>query len=119
MDEWIPNIYGGRENLEAVAFLRRMNEVLGQEMSWRLPRYAEESTAWPMVSRPPEMGGLGFHYKWNMGWMHDVLEYMHARPGASQISIINQLTLRDCSTLSPRISCCRCRMTKSCTARVR
>ena len=77
--EWVPNIYGGRENLEAVHFLRRMNEVLGQECPGAAT-YAEESTAWPSVSRPPEMGGLGFHYKWNMGWMHDVLDYMTHDP---------------------------------------
>jgi len=77
--EWIPNIYGGRENLEAVHFLRRMNEVLGQECPGA-STYAEESTAWPSVSRPPSMGGLGFHYKWNMGWMHDVLDYMTHDP---------------------------------------
>ena len=77
--EWVPNIYGGRENLEAVHFLRRMNEVLGQECPGAAS-YAEESTAWPSVSRPPSMGGLGFHYKWNMGWMHDVLNYMAHDP---------------------------------------
>ncbi len=77
--QWIPNMYGGRENLEAVAFLRRMNEVLGQEHP-SADTHAEESTAWPMVSRPPAMGGLGFHYKWNMGWMHDVLDYMAKDP---------------------------------------
>ncbi len=64
--EWIPNIYGGRENLEAVQFLRRMNEVIGKECPGAMT-YAEESTAWPSVSRPTEMGGLGFHFKWNMG----------------------------------------------------
>ena len=77
--EWIPNIYGGRENLEAVHFLRRMNEVLGTECPGATT-YAEESTSWPAVSRPPSMGGLGFHFKWNMGWMHDVLDYMHHDP---------------------------------------
>ncbi len=77
--EWLPNIYGGRENIEAVAFLRRMNEVLGQECPGAAT-YAEESTAWPLVSRPPAMGGLGFHYKWNLGWMHDVLSYMACDP---------------------------------------
>ncbi len=77
--EWIPNVFGGRENLEAVHFLRRMNEVLGQECPGAAT-YAEESTAWPSVSRPPSMGGLGFHYKWNMGWMHDVLDYMTHDP---------------------------------------
>ncbi|MEI7431210.1 MAG: 1,4-alpha-glucan branching protein GlgB, partial [Betaproteobacteria bacterium] len=77
--EWIPNVHGGRENLEAVHFLRRMNEVLGQECPGAAT-FAEESTAWPSVSRPPSMGGLGFHYKWNMGWMHDVLDYMSHDP---------------------------------------
>ena len=77
--EWIPNAYGGRENLEAVHFLRRMNEILGQECPGACT-YAEESTAWPSVSRPPSMGGLGFHFKWNMGWMHDVLDYMTHDP---------------------------------------
>ncbi len=77
--QWIPNIHGGRENLEAVHFLRRMNEVLGQECPGAAT-YAEESTAWPAVSRPPSMGGLGFHYKWNMGWMHDILDYMSHDP---------------------------------------
>ena len=77
--EWVPNIYGGRENLEAVHFIRRMNEVIGQECPGATT-YAEESTAWPSVSRPPSMGGLGLHFKWNMGWMHDVLEYMTHDP---------------------------------------
>ena len=77
--EWIPNAFGGRENLEAVHFLRRMNEVLGQECPGAAT-FAEESTAWPSVSRPPSMGGLGFHFKWNMGWMHDVLSYMTHDP---------------------------------------
>ena len=77
--EWVPNIYGGRENLESIAFLRRVNETLG-EVAPNVATFAEESTAWPMVSRPPSMGGLGFHYKWNMGWMHDVLGYMHEDP---------------------------------------
>ncbi len=77
--EWIPNVFGGRENLEAVHFLRRVNEILGQECPGAAT-YAEESTAWPAVTRPPTMGGLGFHFKWNMGWMHDVLEYMQHDP---------------------------------------
>ena len=77
--EWIPNIYGGRENIEAVHFLRRMNETLGQECP-DATTYAEESTAWPAVTRPPSMGGLGFNYKWNMGWMHDFLDYMKLEP---------------------------------------
>jgi 1,4-alpha-glucan branching enzyme len=76
---WVPNKYGGRENLEAIDFLRRFNrEVFG-----RFPRattVAEESTAWPQVSRPIEYGGLGFGYKWNMGWMHDTLNYISKDP---------------------------------------
>jgi 1,4-alpha-glucan branching enzyme len=77
--EWVPNHLGGRENLEAIDFLRRMNTVVGTERPEAIT-LAEESTAWPMVSRPPSMGGLGFHYKWNMGWMHDTLEYMKTDP---------------------------------------
>jgi len=77
--EWIPNAQGGRENLEAIAFLRRMNEVVGTERPQAVT-LAEESTAFPAVSRPPWAGGLGFHYKWNMGWMHDTLKYMARDP---------------------------------------
>ena len=77
--EWIPNIYGGNENLEAISFLRRMNElVYGQNKG--AFTCAEESTAWPMVSRPTSMGGLGFGYKWNMGWMNDTLKYISKDP---------------------------------------
>jgi len=73
--EWIPNQFGGRENLEAVALLKRFNEAVHQEHPSVLT-FAEESTAWGMVSRPTYVGGLGFDLKWNMGWMHDMLEYM-------------------------------------------
>jgi 1,4-alpha-glucan branching enzyme len=76
---WIPNKFGGRENLDAVAFLRRFNS----EVFLQYPNAttaAEESTAWPMVSRPVDWGGLGFGYKWNMGWMHDTLEYISKDP---------------------------------------
>jgi 1,4-alpha-glucan branching enzyme len=77
--EWVPNEFGGRENLEALAFLRKLNEVVygGQPGA---STFAEESTAWPQVSRPVYLGGLGFGFKWNMGWMHDILEYMHHEP---------------------------------------
>jgi len=72
--EWVPNKYGGRENLEAIDFLRRFNEKV-YELHPDVMTIAEESTAWPMVSRPTWLGGLGFGLKWNMGWMHDVLHY--------------------------------------------
>ncbi len=77
--EWIPNVFGGRENLEAIAFLKRVNEVVGVECPQAIT-LAEESTAYPAVSRPTYAGGLGFHYKWNMGWMHDTLSYMARDP---------------------------------------
>ena len=77
--EWIPNKYGGRENLEAITFLRRLNELVYAE-NVGATTFAEESTAWPMVSRPTYLGGLGFGYKWNMGWMHDTLSYMKEDP---------------------------------------
>ena len=77
--EWVPNVHGGRENLEAISFLKRMNEVVGGERPQAVT-LAEESTAFPAVSRPTYAGGLGFHYKWNMGWMHDTLSYMARDP---------------------------------------
>ncbi len=77
--EWIPNEHGGRENLEAIHFLRRMNEAIYEGFP-DTQTYAEESTAWPMVSRPTSIGGLGFGFKWDMGWMHDTLQYMQRDP---------------------------------------
>jgi len=77
--DWIPNQFGGRENLDAIAFLRRMNEAVFGEGAGATTA-AEESTAWPMVSRPTYVGGLGFGFKWNMGWMHDTLSYMSRDP---------------------------------------
>ena len=77
--EWIPNQFGGRENLEAIAFLKRMNQVVGEQRAQAVT-LAEESTAFPAVSRPTYAGGLGFHYKWNLGWMHDTLQYMARDP---------------------------------------
>ncbi|MBP7423868.1 MAG: 1,4-alpha-glucan branching protein GlgB, partial [Sulfuritalea sp.] len=77
--EWTPNVHGGRENLEAIAFLRELNEMVHADFPGALT-IAEESTAWPMVSRPTWLGGLGFSMKWNMGWMNDTLEYMAQDP---------------------------------------
>ncbi|HEY7220342.1 MAG TPA: 1,4-alpha-glucan branching protein GlgB [Candidatus Binatia bacterium] len=77
--EWIPNKYGGRENIEAIGFLRRLNEAIYRYHP-DVQTIAEESTAWPMVSRPSYAGGLGFGLKWDMGWMHDTLDYMHKEP---------------------------------------
>jgi 1,4-alpha-glucan branching enzyme len=77
--EWIPNPQGGRENLEAIGFLRRLNETVYGVLP-EIQTIAEESTAWPMVSRPTSVGGLGFGLKWDMGWMHDMLEYMQNDP---------------------------------------
>src|ERR1700704_2907435 len=77
--EWIPNVHGGRENLEAISFLQRLNtEVFGRQPG--VQTYAEESTSWPGVSRPIWLGGLGFGFKWDMGWMHDTLAYMQLDP---------------------------------------
>jgi 1,4-alpha-glucan branching enzyme len=77
--QWIANVHGGRENLEAIALLKRTNEVLGAECPGAFT-VAEESTAFPGVSAPTSAGGLGFHFKWNMGWMHDTLQYMQQDP---------------------------------------
>ena len=77
--EWLPNIYGGNENLDAMEFLRSLNITLYREHPGVLT-IAEESTAWPKVSRPTYDGGLGFGFKWNMGWMHDTLDYMSHEP---------------------------------------
>jgi 1,4-alpha-glucan branching enzyme len=77
--EWVPNEYGGREDLEAIGFLRQLNEVTHAREPGTIMA-AEESTAWPAVSRPTDAGGLGFDFKWNMGWMHDTLEYFAHEP---------------------------------------
>ncbi|HVG54347.1 MAG TPA: 1,4-alpha-glucan branching protein GlgB [Vicinamibacterales bacterium] len=78
-DEWVPNRYGGRENLEAVEFLKQLNTVTHGRAEGSMT-VAEESTSWPAVSRPTYVGGLGFTYKWNMGWMHDILQYAKEDP---------------------------------------
>jgi 1,4-alpha-glucan branching enzyme len=90
--EWIPNKYGGRENLEAIDFLRRFNLEAYKEHP-DIQTYAEESTAYPMVSRPAHLGGLGFGFKWDMGWMHDTLQYFQQNPIHRQYHH-NKLTFR-------------------------
>ncbi len=77
--EWVPNAYGGKENLEAMGFLRQLNQAIYRDHP-DTQCIAEESTAWPMVSRPTYVGGLGFGMKWNMGWMHDTLDFLHKDP---------------------------------------
>lgn len=77
--EWVPNRFGGRENLEAISFLQKLNETIYREFP-DVQTIAEESTSWPMVTRPVHVGGLGFGIKWNMGWMHDVLNYASKDP---------------------------------------
>jgi 1,4-alpha-glucan branching enzyme len=77
--EWVPNEFGGRENLEAISFIKELNEVVHRECPGAL-MIAEESTAWPAVSHPVYAGGLGFDFKWNMGWMHDTLKYFQTDP---------------------------------------
>ena len=77
--EWIPNQFGGRENLEAIEFLRKFNHITHTEFPG-VVTLAEESTAWPQVTRPPYLGGLGFSFKWNMGWMHDTLGFFKREP---------------------------------------
>ena len=88
--EWIPNQYGGRENLEAIEFLKKFNHITHTEFPGILT-IAEESTAWPLVTRPPHLGGLGFSFKWNMGWMHDTLGYFQ-REGIHRQYHQNDLT---------------------------
>ena len=90
--EWVPNEYGGRENLPAITFLRRLNEAVYEHFP-DVQMSAEESTAWPMVSRPVYVGGLGFGMKWDMGWMHDMLRYMGHDPVHRRFHH-NELTFR-------------------------
>jgi 1,4-alpha-glucan branching enzyme len=90
--EWIPNEYGGRENFQAIDFLRRFNQAVYQHFP-DIQTIAEDSTAWPKVSHPLYVGGLGFGLKWDMGWMHDILSYMSCDP-IHRKHYQNQLTFR-------------------------
>ena len=114
--EWMPNQYGGRENLEAIDFLRQFNTEIYKSYP-DVQTTAEESTAWPMVSRPIYVGGLGFGLKWDMGWMHDTLSYMSKDPIFRKFHH-NDLTFRMLYAWT-RISSCPCPTTKWSTARVR
>ncbi|HEX9757559.1 MAG TPA: 1,4-alpha-glucan branching protein GlgB [Nitrospiria bacterium] len=96
--DWIPNEYGGRENIEAIGFLRKMNEAIYEKFP-DVQTFAEESTAWPMVSRPTYVGGLGFGIKWNMGWMHDTLDYF-SKDSVFRKFHHNQLTFSLCYAFS-------------------
>lgn len=88
--KWIPNKYGGKENLEAIQFIREMNQAVHQEYPQAIT-IAEESTAFPQITQPPDVGGLGFDFKWNMGWMHDILSYFQA-DAKSRPQLHNHLT---------------------------
>ena len=114
--EWIPNQFGGRENLEAIEFLKKFNHVTQTDIPGVMT-IAEESTAWPQVTRPPYMGGLGFSFKWNMGWMHDTLAYFSHDPVHRKYHQ-NDLTFAMLYHHT-RISSCRCRTTKWSMANVR
>ena len=113
--EWIPNQYGGRENLEAIEFLRAFNHITHVEFPGVIT-VAEESTAYLQVTRPTYIGGLGFTFKWNMGWMHDTL-WNYFRPRTHpQISCQLTISRSRCCIITTRISSCRFRTMKSCTA---
>jgi len=98
--EWIPNAHGGHEYLEAVELLQRLNTAIAREQPSTITM-AEESTAWPYVTGPVERGGLGFSYKWDMGWMHDTLAYL-ARDPVHRKHHHNQLTMRGLYAFSER-----------------
>jgi 1,4-alpha-glucan branching enzyme len=110
--QWVPNKFGGRENLDAIAFLRDLTDRVHARFPGALVA-AEESTAWPGVTRPTYLGGLGFDFKWNMGWMHDTLRTSRWTP-SSGASTTTRSRSASC-TRSASTSCCRCPTTRSCT----
>jgi len=107
--QWQKNKYGGRENLEGVAFLQQLNSAVFKEFPNSL-MIAEESTAWPLVTKPATDGGLGFNYKWNMGWMNDMLRYAALEQSAKKYN--QNLVTFLCTMLSQKTLCCHCLMTK-------
>ena len=115
--QWVPNEFGGNEDLDAVSFLKELNEVVHGREPGTLS-VAEESTAWPGVSRPTYLGGLGFGFKWNMGWMHDTLDYFQRDPVHRALPP-PPAHVRARVRVLARTSCCRSRTTRSCTARAR
>ncbi len=115
--EWLPNQYGGRENLDAVAFLQEMNATVYKRVPG-VVTIAEESTAWPGVTRPTHLGGLGFGLKWNMGWMHDSLGYISHEPVHRQYHH-NEMTFAHGLRVEREASSCPSPTTRSCTARAR
>ena len=114
--EWSPNVFGGNENLEAIVFLKRLNETTHAVCPGSIT-VAEESTAWPQVSRPTYSGGLGFTFKWNMGWMHDTLSYVSKDPVHRRFHH-NLLTFGPIYVFTENFVC-RCRTTRWCTASAR
>lgn len=113
--QWQPNMYGGRENLEAIDFIRKLNTAVFAEIPQVL-MIAEESSAWPLVTKPVDVGGLGFNYKWNMGWMNDMLRYTSLDPLFRKDNH-NLVTFSLCYAFR-KISSCPCPMTKSSMANI-
>lgn len=109
--QWVPNKFSGRENLDAIDFLRRFNEVTHEAVPGSLI-IAEESTSWPMTTKPVYMGGLGFDLKWNMGWMHDMLSYTEKDPVFRRFHQ-NQITFSLMYAFT-KTSSCPLAMMKSC-----
>ena len=114
---WTPNIYGGRENLEAVQFLQEMNATV-HKLAPGIVTVAEESTSWPGVTRPTNLGGLGFSMKWNMGWMNDTLEFIKRDPDSPQLPPSRDHVL-DAVRVQRELRVARSATTRWCTARAR